>query len=185
MSDNPRVANPLGPLSSLRWWRMTLKELREILRDRRTIITLVGMPLLIYPLLGVTFQKLLVSQATNKTKIEYRVAFMTPHDADVFRRLFNNAEMLRTRKAGMKDPADHVPEGTADDPIWMFVVNDDPNVTVDVDQLVADRTADVGVHLKSDHDEGPWQLELSYRSGSSFSIDARRASKTDCVRLAK
>ena len=38
-----------------------LKELREILRDRRTIITLVVMPLLIYPLLAVVFQRFLVT----------------------------------------------------------------------------------------------------------------------------
>ena len=37
--------------------RLTLKELKEILRDRRTILTLVGMPLLIYPLLSILFQK--------------------------------------------------------------------------------------------------------------------------------
>ena len=32
-----------------RWLRLTLKELRETLRDRRTILTLVLMPLLVYP----------------------------------------------------------------------------------------------------------------------------------------
>ncbi len=35
--------------------RLARKELREILRDRRTIITLVAMPLLLYPLLSVAF----------------------------------------------------------------------------------------------------------------------------------
>src|SRR6185369_1972115 len=35
--------------------RLIRKELSEILRDRRTIVTLVVMPLLIYPLLGVGF----------------------------------------------------------------------------------------------------------------------------------
>lgn len=41
--------------------RLTLKELREILRDRRTIITLVLMPILLYPLLSIAFQKLLLT----------------------------------------------------------------------------------------------------------------------------
>jgi hypothetical protein len=41
--------------------RLVLKELREILRDRRTIITLIVMPLLIYPLLAVVFQRFLMT----------------------------------------------------------------------------------------------------------------------------
>ena len=41
--------------------RLVLKELREILRDRRTIITLVVMPLLIYPLLAIVFQRFLLT----------------------------------------------------------------------------------------------------------------------------
>ncbi len=44
-----------------RLYRLTLKELREILRDRRTIITLVLMPLLVYPVLGVVFQKFVLT----------------------------------------------------------------------------------------------------------------------------
>jgi len=40
---------------------MCLKELREILRDRRTIVTLVLMPLLVYPLLALAFQKFVVT----------------------------------------------------------------------------------------------------------------------------
>ena len=63
---------------SPRWWRMALKELREILRDRRTIITLVAMPLLIYPLLGVTMQKLLVTQLAKEAKVEYRITLERP-----------------------------------------------------------------------------------------------------------
>ena len=39
--------------------RLCMKELREILRDRRTIVTLVLMPLLVYPLLSILFNKLL------------------------------------------------------------------------------------------------------------------------------
>lgn len=41
--------------------RLCLKELREILRDRRTIVTLVLMPLLVYPLLALGFQRLLLT----------------------------------------------------------------------------------------------------------------------------
>ena len=40
-----------------RTWRLAVKELREILRDRRTVLTLVLMPLLVYPLFGVIMRK--------------------------------------------------------------------------------------------------------------------------------
>lgn len=48
-----------------RIYRLCLKELRESLRDRRTIITLVLMPLLVYPLLSMILQRLLLSTATS------------------------------------------------------------------------------------------------------------------------
>ena len=43
--------------------RLAVKELRESLRDRRTVLTLVLMPVLVYPLLGVLFRNVLI--ATN------------------------------------------------------------------------------------------------------------------------
>ena len=46
---------PTLPDSLGRLWRLTRKELSEVLRDRRTIVTLVAMPLLLYPLLSVAF----------------------------------------------------------------------------------------------------------------------------------
>lgn len=51
--------------------RLVLKELREILRDRRTIITLVVMPILIYPLLAVVFQRFLVTSIATPHSVEY------------------------------------------------------------------------------------------------------------------
>ncbi len=175
MSHEPCTSRHLGPLASMRWWRMTLKELREILRDRRTILTLIGMPLLIYPLLGVTFQKLLVSQAANKSKIEYRIALVSQRDSRVFRDLFQKSAILRAKQEGALDLPRQEPAGTVDDPIWTFLESRDKSATVDVDHFVANRSADVGVRLKSGGEEGPWEFELTYRSASLFSLDARRA----------
>src|SRR6185437_13581593 len=53
--------------------RLVRKELREILRDRRTIITLVVMPILIYPLLAVVFQRFLVTSISLDQKITYDI----------------------------------------------------------------------------------------------------------------
>jgi ABC-2 type transport system permease protein/sodium transport system permease protein len=55
-----------------------LKELREILRDRRTIITLVVMPLLIYPLLAVVFQRFLVTSLSVSDDVKYVIGVDSP-----------------------------------------------------------------------------------------------------------
>lgn len=47
--------------------RLCLKELRESLRDRRTIVTLVLMPLLVYPLLSLVLNRVLLTGAGTKT----------------------------------------------------------------------------------------------------------------------
>lgn len=52
--------------------RLCLKELRESLRDRRTIITLILMPILVYPLLSMAMQRLIVgSYRGGPEKQEY------------------------------------------------------------------------------------------------------------------
>jgi len=58
--------------------RLILKELREILRDRRTIITLVVMPILIYPLLAVVFQRFLLTSITTHTDIVFDIGVNSP-----------------------------------------------------------------------------------------------------------
>ncbi|MEO8498154.1 MAG: ABC transporter permease subunit, partial [Planctomycetota bacterium] len=50
--------------------RLCIKELREILRDRRTIVTLVFMPLLVYPLLSMAFQKFALSSLSSLSEVE-------------------------------------------------------------------------------------------------------------------
>jgi ABC-2 type transport system permease protein/sodium transport system permease protein len=57
-SESPQ--QPGKRLSGFSWarqWRLTRKELAETLRDRRTIVTLVLMPILVYPLLSVIFRQ--------------------------------------------------------------------------------------------------------------------------------
>ncbi|MEE2935249.1 MAG: ABC transporter permease subunit/CPBP intramembrane protease [Planctomycetota bacterium] len=48
-----------------RLWRLCQKELRETLRDRRTIVTLLLMPLLVYPILSMALNRFLL--ASGKT----------------------------------------------------------------------------------------------------------------------
>ena len=52
--------------------RLVRKELFEILRDRRTIITLVLMPLLLYPLLSLAFQQFLLAIRSVQAEVVLR-----------------------------------------------------------------------------------------------------------------
>ncbi len=52
-----------------------MKELRESLRDRRTVITLVLMPLLIYPLLSLVLNRVLLSGIAEKAKLQVNFGF--------------------------------------------------------------------------------------------------------------
>src|SRR5688572_15519180 len=69
---------PARQLQAGRLWRLVLKELREILRDRRTIVTLLVMPLLIYPLLAVVFQRFLVTSLSVSQDIHYDIGVDSP-----------------------------------------------------------------------------------------------------------
>ena len=85
------VARPVAKLPG-RLGRLVLKELREILRDRRTIITLVVMPLLIYPLLAVVFQRFLVTSISVERRRRIR-------DRRRFRHCPGNSVATTCRKA--------------------------------------------------------------------------------------
>jgi ABC-2 type transport system permease protein/sodium transport system permease protein len=71
--------------------RLTLKELREILRDRRTIITLVLMPLLMYPLLSVAFNQFFVSQLNVVKTPRYKLGFDQEREGQYFASLLHGA----------------------------------------------------------------------------------------------
>ena len=60
----PSPPAPPAPRKRYRLGRLVLKELRETLRDRRTIVTLLLMPLLVYPALSLVFKTYLLSNVS-------------------------------------------------------------------------------------------------------------------------
>ena len=70
-----------GRHSLARIGRLMRKELTEILRDRRTILTLVLMPLLLYPLLTVAFQQYFQALQINS---EYIIGFASEQEKGYF-----------------------------------------------------------------------------------------------------
>ena len=79
--------------------RLVLKELREILRDRRTIITLVVMPILIYPLLAVVFQRFLLTSISVDENIAFAIGVDSVDSQDLL------AYQLRTGSDVLSDRA--------------------------------------------------------------------------------
>ncbi len=98
MTDsNPSPGNSAVTQRSLgirRLYRLARKELVEILRDRRTIITLVLMPLLVYPLLGIIAQKFMIRSLFDHSNVVYRIGFENDMDRLAFSQLITIGDQI-------------------------------------------------------------------------------------------
>ncbi|MEX1229672.1 MAG: ABC transporter permease subunit/CPBP intramembrane protease [Planctomycetaceae bacterium] len=87
---------PLDRNQISRFGRMALKELRETMRDRRTIMTLILMPVLVYPLLSIIFQKFLISSVKQTSQRVFHVGVKTEQELfvlqDLLRRITDAPE---------------------------------------------------------------------------------------------
>jgi len=68
------AATRVPPHDVGRWLRLARKELRETLRDRRTIVTLLLMPILVYPLLSIGFRHFLLGSYLDPGKWTFVIA---------------------------------------------------------------------------------------------------------------
>ena len=64
--------------------RLCQKELRETLRDRRTIITLLMMPLLVYPLLSMALNRFLLSANVGEDQMTFTVGAASDGERNSF-----------------------------------------------------------------------------------------------------
>ncbi len=126
--------------------RLTLKEFRETLRDRRTIGTLLLMPILVYPLLSLTFQRLLLPTATDADgTISFQIAFESEADAERFNANMQAAYML-------EDPEQRK--------TWpQFEVN----LAEDLNRVVADGSASLGIRYQALSDGAPGRFILLFQ----------------------
>lgn len=144
-------------------WVFTLKELREILRDRRTIVTLLAMPLLLYPLLGLGFRYLALAgyQSGDST---YRVALRTEAEVIWLQQALLRGSALLAETESAENSAFGSPEtGTlgitpnrfgadgSSPPAGLSLDIDfqypDEGEQIDLQQLVADGWVDLGVMI--------------------------------------
>jgi len=126
-NDAPR-ASAWGQLR-----RLALKELREILRDRRTIITLVLMPLLLYPLLSMAFRQFFLSSLIANQEVEYRIGFPSERQHRWFQFYLRVGDQLPSQ-----EPADANPPRR----VTTFQVDD-------LEAAVRDGLVDLGIRLKN------------------------------------
>jgi sodium transport system permease protein len=117
----PSTGDALGRLL-----RLVRKELSEVLRDRRTIITLVFMPLLLYPLLSIAFQQVAAASLLDSAQLmkkktalggkdavaEFRVGFESREDfAKLDRILMEGENYRRAEEAQRAKEARRAEEG--------------------------------------------------------------------------
>ncbi len=76
-----------------RLWRLCQKELKETSRDRRTIITLVLMPLLVYPLLSMALNRFLLS-TDSSAEVVYRIGVSSDNEGNAIDALISNPEAM-------------------------------------------------------------------------------------------
>ena len=147
---------------------MALKELRETLRDRRTIVTLVMMPLLVYPILSLVFQNFLISSIGDLPTDEepgFNFAFtsnMTEDESEMF--LFQLSGEISKYEARIAaenpDPDSDDAESDLDYRVFDQTLTPGPSLTEnrwsflyepaegELVQRVAQGDVDAGVHME-------------------------------------
>ena len=139
---------------SFRFSGLLKKELREILRDRRTIITLVLMPLLVYPLLGLMLQKFFITQMASLGEVEYRILLLNESEGELFRDVFSHGERLLNLKeekelseSEVNKPDEKLEEFKQKQPEIKILLADEALKNQSLKSLVRNGNVDVGVQF--------------------------------------
>ena len=98
-------------------WPLALKELRETLRDRRTIVTLILMPLIVYPILSLVFRTFLFSsmgELAEDNLIRYRIVLMSDWSEKSLTDLIATLDGVAAFEKEAKNQGRVVPESNSD-----------------------------------------------------------------------
>jgi ABC-2 type transport system permease protein/sodium transport system permease protein len=168
--------------------RLARKELSEVLRDRRTVLTLVLMPLLLYPLLAIAFRLFLLGGTFGEQVPRHRVAFRSQAEYEAVlgylrlgeEALIEGGEFRDEPTAGDK-PAGPSPPHLGPRPQRDVFVADD------LEEAVRGGQVDVGVRITppGDRPAGPDRgpavdLELLYREDDPHGLAAARYLQRMC-----
>ncbi len=159
MDAVPPASRDPGPFEPSRLFRLARKELTEILRDRRTIVTLVVMPLLLYPLLTIGFGQFVLGGKVSEGPAEYRLGFASAADEQLM-----GGHLLRGIAARRRGP------NRPEDPELKSGPFPEPG---QLDDAVRSGLVDVGLRpRKADDPGGAW--EVMYREDSPLAREAVR-----------
>ncbi|MBW3540928.1 MAG: ABC transporter permease subunit [Planctomycetes bacterium] len=134
---------------------MALKELRETLRDRRTVITLVLMPVLVYPLLSIVFQRFLVTSLRPSSQIVYRIGVEAGlSERDVLDLLSFGSQVLERAERGRipGQPADRRRPVTSAANAPAALEDVEVVAVPDIEKAASEMEIDVGIRVT---DRGP------------------------------
>jgi sodium transport system permease protein len=160
--------------------RLALKELRETLRDRRTIVTLVVMPLVLYPILALVFQRFLLTSLTSQGVVEYVIGVDSAHST------MRLEEQLRLGEAVLKgahtdDVSRNATSNELEQTIEPKIIFGELPTPDSAERCVIDAVVHLAVLPRYDNTaadaEGidrPMTWELYYREGSPASEGALR-----------
>jgi ABC-2 type transport system permease protein/sodium transport system permease protein len=185
---SPREPVPPGALPA-RWGdklgrlgRLVRKELFEILRDRRTIITLVLMPVLLYPLLSLAFQQFVLAQQHARQAPKYRLGFLSDREGEL---VLGYLGIVLDKERGVyrpsrKDPAHpDAPEPLLDIP--------SPELIEGFEKRMWDFPIDLGIRVRNLKElarvpprDRALDLELIYLEDSAESRAALRWVESQC-----
>jgi ABC-2 type transport system permease protein/sodium transport system permease protein len=181
----------MSPVGTSRWarlGRLTRKELSEILRDRRTIITLVAMPLLLYPLLSVAFlQFAWIGKADAESSLTYTYGFISHFEEALFVARLRKGEIhLGQSQEGDSGPTVSSLLDTPQEALEAALRSGMIDLMVRIPGAAKLDDTPPGNHVKRD-----WQFEceLTYVAGSPNGLGAlafaeRRLAAADAADLA-
>lgn len=163
--------------------RLARKELIEILRDRRTVLTLVLMPLLLYPLLGIAFRTFLIGNLTRTSTPIYRIGVRPGSEGRAVGWFLKQGQRAIQERQTAETTAGNPPSHQRPTPELQIVDSDD----LESDAL-AERVQ-VGVRIRSPEPFEPNRLdrnlaaswELLYREDSAFGWEAVSYLETVCA----
>ncbi|MGI9519297.1 MAG: ABC transporter permease subunit/CPBP intramembrane protease [Pirellulaceae bacterium] len=158
-ADLPSGKSNWKPIS---FWRLAGKELRETLRDRRTISTLFLMPLIVYPILSLLFQGFLASGLRESLGADEQVdenqfifLFETEEDFNQIAGALNQGysnlqrDLAAARRRSFEEEGKTTPQAEIEYNLFTRHVFQslDPAKNQTVQEMVESNSADVGVEV--------------------------------------
>jgi ABC-2 type transport system permease protein/sodium transport system permease protein len=146
--------------------RLTAKELNETLRDHRTVLTLVLMPLLLYPLLALGLRMLFAARLAPGEAPAYRVGYRSDTEHKPFRDRLDEGLRYLIRSGALREPDRQSPLATLAPTLHDYMVPD-------IDHAVISGAVDIGMRPRAGGDpELDW--EVVYVPDSTVGQEAAR-----------